>query len=82
LVWNELDPGGLSGCDSGFACEATMSADPMSQLFTSALGLPSPWRVEKVRFEQAVNEIHFEVVCDAQPPTARVAGWRSAAANC
>ncbi len=43
-----------------------MSADPMSQLFTSALGLPSPWRVEKVRFEQAVNEIHFEVVCDAQ----------------
>ncbi|HET9048266.1 MAG TPA: hypothetical protein VFN29_04795 [Chiayiivirga sp.] len=43
-----------------------MSADPMSQLFTSALGLSSPWRVEKVRFEQALNEIHFEVVCDAQ----------------
>lgn len=40
--------------------------DPTTQLFTAALGLPSPWRVDKVRFEQAVSEIHFDVVCDAQ----------------
>ena len=42
-----------------------MSA-PMTQLFTSALGLQSPWRVERVRFEPQANEIHFDVVCDAQ----------------
>lgn len=38
----------------------------MTQLFTAALGLQSPWRVEQVRFEPEANEIHFDVVCDAQ----------------
>lgn len=41
-------------------------SDPMTQLFTSALGLQSPWRVERVRFEPQVSQIHFDVVCDAQ----------------
>lgn len=41
-------------------------SDPMTELFTSALGLPPPWRVDQVRFEQARSEIHFDVVCDAK----------------
>ena len=41
-------------------------SDPMSQVFIAAIGLPSPWRVEQVRFEPQANEIHFDVVCDAK----------------
>lgn len=41
-------------------------SDPMTQLFTAALGLQTPWRVEKVRFEPQANEIHFDVVCEAK----------------
>lgn len=40
--------------------------EPMTQLFTSALGLQSPWKVAQVRFEPQAGEIHFDVVCDAQ----------------
>lgn len=41
-------------------------SDPMTDLFTQALGLPSPWRVDQVRFERASQEIHFDVICDAK----------------
>jgi len=41
-------------------------SDSMTQLFTSALGLQTPWRVEQVRFEAQASEIHFDVICDAQ----------------
>jgi len=34
-------------------------------LFTSALGLSSPWRVDDVRFDPDQGEIHFDVVCGA-----------------
>lgn len=40
-------------------------SDAMTELFTAALGLASPWRVEQVRFEPSAHEIHFDVVCDA-----------------
>jgi transposase len=32
-------------------------------LFTTALGLQSPWQVSDVRFEPDSGEIHFDVVC-------------------
>jgi transposase len=38
-------------------------AEAMTELFTAALGLQSPWRVEQVRFEQEAGEIHFDVAC-------------------
>jgi len=38
----------------------------MNELFTAALGLASPWQVSAVRFEQAANEIHFDVRCEAR----------------
>lgn len=41
-------------------------ADQMTELFTAALGLQSPWKVDQVRFAPETNEIHFDVVCDAQ----------------
>lgn len=41
-------------------------SDPMTELFTQALGLASPWRVDQVRFERAAQEIHFDVICDAK----------------
>jgi hypothetical protein len=41
-------------------------SDPMTQLFTQALGLQTPWRVEQVRFEPQANAIHFAVACDAK----------------
>jgi len=41
-------------------------SDPMTKLFTQALGLPSPWRVDQVRFERAAQEIHFDVICAAK----------------
>jgi len=36
--------------------------DP-TDLFTAALGLHSPWRVEDVRFDPDQGEIHFDVIC-------------------
>ena len=36
--------------------------DP-TDLFTAALGLQSPWRVEEVRFEPEQGAIHFDVAC-------------------
>lgn len=41
-------------------------SDPMTELFTAALGLAPPWRVAQVRFEPQAHEIHFDVVCDAK----------------
>jgi transposase len=35
-------------------------------LFTAALGLQAPWRVEKVELNTVKRRIDFEVVCDAQ----------------
>ena len=49
-------------------CDATWSPavqDP-SNLFTAALGLQPPWRVEEVRFEPERGEIHFDVGCGAK----------------
>lgn len=42
-----------------------MVVDTMTELFTTALGLSVPWRVDKVRFAPEAHEIHFDVVCDA-----------------
>lgn len=41
-------------------------SDATAELFTRALGLVQPWRVEAVRFEAAAHEIHFDVVCEAK----------------
>jgi transposase len=41
-------------------------SDAMTELFTAALGLSTPWRVEQVRFAPEAHEIHFDVVCDAK----------------
>lgn len=41
-------------------------SDAMTTLFTSALGLGTPWQVEKVRFEPEAHEIHFDVICSAK----------------
>lgn len=40
-------------------------SDAMTKLFTAALGLAEPWRVETVRFEPEAHEIHFDVACQA-----------------
>lgn len=40
-------------------------ADSMTELFTAALGLQSPWKVDQVRFVPEAHEIHFDVICDA-----------------
>lgn len=40
-------------------------SDAMTELFTAALGLAEPWRVETVRFEPEAHEIHFDVACQA-----------------
>lgn len=41
-------------------------SDAMTELFTAALGLGQPWRVDAVRFEAAAHEIHFDVICEAK----------------
>jgi transposase len=41
-------------------------SDATTELFTAALGLGTPWQVERVRFEPAAHEIHFDVVCAAK----------------
>lgn len=38
----------------------------MHDLFTVALGLQAPWRVDDVRFEPEAGEIHFDVSCTEQ----------------
>jgi transposase len=35
-------------------------------LFTSALGLQSPWQVTDIRFEPEQGNIHFDLACDAK----------------
>ena len=35
-------------------------------LFTSALGLQSPWQVSDIRFEPEQGEIHFDLLCEAK----------------
>lgn len=35
-------------------------------LFTSALGLKDPWKVDEIRFEPEQGEIHFDLACDAK----------------
>lgn len=37
-------------------------SDAMTELFTAALGLAEPWRVDAVRFAPEASEIHFDVV--------------------
>lgn len=41
-------------------------SDAMKELFTAALGLAKPWRVDAVRFVPDAHEIHFDVVCDTK----------------
>jgi transposase len=41
-------------------------SDAMTELFTAALGLGAPWRVERVRFEPEAKEIHFDLACEAK----------------
>jgi len=36
-----------------------------TDLFTVALGLQSPWKVEDIRFEPEAGDIHFDVACAA-----------------
>ena len=37
-----------------------------TSLFTAALGLQDPWKVDEVRFEPEQGEIHFDLACDAK----------------
>jgi hypothetical protein len=36
----------------------------IESLFTSALGLSAPWRVEKVNLDTARRRIDFDLACD------------------
>ena len=38
----------------------------IESLFTSALGLSAPWRVEKVNLDTAHRRIDFDLTCDAK----------------
>lgn len=38
----------------------------IESLFTSALGLSAPWRVEKVKLDTASRRIDFDLTCDAK----------------
>ncbi len=38
----------------------------IESLFTSALGLSAPWRVEKVNLDTARRRIDFDLICDAK----------------
>jgi len=42
---------------------STMDSTP---LFTAALGLQDPWKVDEIRFEPEQGEIHFDLACDAK----------------
>lgn len=46
-------------------------------LFTSALGLAAPWRVEKVNLDTAHRRIDFDLTCDAKVLTCPVCGLAS-----
>jgi len=46
-------------------------------LFTSALGLAAPWRVEKVNLDTAHRRIDFDLTCDAKALTCPVCGLAS-----
>ena len=37
-----------------------------TSLFTAALGLQDPWKVDEIRFEPEQGEIHFDLACDAK----------------
>lgn len=38
----------------------------IESLFTSALGLQAPWRVEKVELDTSRRRIDFELTCNAK----------------
>ena len=38
----------------------------IESLFTSALGLSAPWRVENVNLDTALRRIDFDLTCDAK----------------
>jgi transposase len=44
--------------------QATVS-DPMKALFSAALGMEAPWRVEAIRFEPETQTVHFDLICEA-----------------
>lgn len=46
----------------------------IESLFTSALGLSAPWRVEKVDLDTASRRIDFDLTCDAKRLTCPVCG--------
>lgn len=46
----------------------------IESLFTSALGLETPWKVEKVNLDTANRRIDFDLVCDAKWLTCPVCG--------
>jgi transposase len=46
----------------------------IESLFTSALGLPAPWRVEKVNLDTARRRIDFDLTCDAKRLACPVCG--------
>jgi transposase len=37
----------------------------MKELFTAALGVEPPWKVQAIRFEPEAQTIHFDLICDA-----------------
>ncbi len=43
-------------------------------LFTSALGLSAPWRVEKVNLDRTLRRIDFDLTCDAKRLSCPVCG--------
>lgn len=46
----------------------------IESLFTSALGLSAPWRVEKVNLDTVSRRIDFDLTCDAKRLTCPVCG--------
>ena len=46
----------------------------IESLFTTALGLSAPWRVEKVKLDMALRRIDFDLACDARRLTCTVCG--------
>ena len=45
-----------------------------TDLFTSALGFSSPWRVDDIRFDPEQREIHFDVICGEKRLPCQVCG--------
>ena len=46
----------------------------IESLFTSALGLSAPWRVENVTLDTALRRIDFDLTCDAKRLACPVCG--------